>query len=86
MLVALMAQKAEVKYDAAYILPSQIATEINNLGFNATVLEAEAAGHGVCELLVNKTIHPYICPHAYIHPSLHKYIHLSIHIFINSVA
>ena len=52
MLVALMAQKAEVKYDAAYILPSQIASEINNLGFVATVMDAESVGHGVCELMV----------------------------------
>ena len=53
MLVALMAQKAEVKYDPAYILPSQIATEINNLGFVAVVMESESAGHGVCELMVS---------------------------------
>ncbi|KAL3879473.1 hypothetical protein ACJMK2_031769 [Sinanodonta woodiana] len=49
-LVALMAQKAEVKYDAAYILPSQIANKIISIGFNATVLESESLGHGTAEL------------------------------------
>ncbi|KAL3879471.1 hypothetical protein ACJMK2_031767 [Sinanodonta woodiana] len=49
-LVALMAQKAEVKYDAAYILPSQIANKIISIGFNATVLESETLGHGTAEL------------------------------------
>ncbi|XP_033744011.1 copper-transporting ATPase 1-like isoform X2 [Pecten maximus] len=52
-LVALMAQKAEVKYDPAYILPSQIANAITNFGFNATVLENETAGQGIVELLIN---------------------------------
>ncbi|XP_060064791.1 copper-transporting ATPase 1-like [Ylistrum balloti] len=52
-LVALMAQKAEVKYDPAYILPSQIENAINNMGFHATVLENETAGQGVVELLIN---------------------------------
>ncbi|XP_056011755.1 copper-transporting ATPase 1-like isoform X3 [Ostrea edulis] len=51
-LVALMAQKAEVKYDPAYLLPSQIATKISNLGFEATVLENEGFGQGVVELLI----------------------------------
>ena len=51
-LVALMAQKAEVKYDTAYILPSQIASEINNLGFVASVIESETVGNGTCELTV----------------------------------
>ncbi|KAK6173176.1 hypothetical protein SNE40_016680 [Patella caerulea] len=49
-LVALLAQKAEVKYDAAYILPSQIAQAITDLGFNATVMDNEAVGEGVVEL------------------------------------
>ncbi|XP_021371142.1 copper-transporting ATPase 1-like isoform X2 [Mizuhopecten yessoensis] len=52
-LVALMAQKAEVKYDPAYILPSQIANAISNLGFHATVLENEMPGQGIVELLIN---------------------------------
>lgn len=48
-----MAQKAEVKYDPAYILPSTIANKINNLGFTATVLETETAGQASVELQVN---------------------------------
>ncbi|KAK3099390.1 hypothetical protein FSP39_003672 [Pinctada imbricata] len=51
-LVALMAQKAEVKYDPAYILPSQIANKINSLGFDATVLDNEPPGQGSIELLI----------------------------------
>ncbi|XP_048243847.1 copper-transporting ATPase 1-like isoform X3 [Haliotis rufescens] len=51
-LVALMAQKAEVKYDPEYILPSQIANAINDLGFSATVVEQEGDGQGVVELTI----------------------------------
>lgn len=48
-----MAQKAEVKYDPEYILPSQIANAINDLGFSATVVEQEGDGQGVVELTVS---------------------------------
>ncbi|XP_067664088.1 copper-transporting ATPase 1-like isoform X2 [Haliotis asinina] len=51
-LVALMAQKAEVKYDPEYILPSQIATAIDDLGFSASVVEQEGDGQGVVELTI----------------------------------
>ena len=51
-LVSLMAQKAEVKFDPAYIMPSQIANRITEMGFNTTVLESETAGQGVVELQV----------------------------------
>ncbi|XP_064636017.1 copper-transporting ATPase 1-like isoform X2 [Lineus longissimus] len=51
-LVALMAQKAEVKYDPAYIMPSQVAYQIMELGFDATVLESETAGQGTVELSI----------------------------------
>jgi hypothetical protein len=43
-LVALLAQRAEVKYDPAHFLPTQIAGLINNLGFSAEVLETVARG------------------------------------------
>ncbi|CAG2190348.1 ATP7 [Mytilus edulis] len=36
-LVALMAQKAEIKYDPEYILSNQIANRVNDLGFHATI-------------------------------------------------
>jgi hypothetical protein len=48
-----MAQKAEVKYDPAYIMPSQVAFKIMELGFDATVLESETAGQAVVELSVS---------------------------------
>lgn len=51
-LVALMAQKAEVKYDPLRIMPNQIASKISSLGFQATVLETEFLGNGVVELKV----------------------------------
>ena len=43
-LVALLAERAEVKYDPAHLLPTQIAGLINNLGFQAEVLETVARG------------------------------------------
>jgi len=43
-LVALLSQRAEVKYDPSYILPSQIAGFINNLGFQAEILETAVRG------------------------------------------
>ena len=48
-----MAQKAEVKYDPAYIMPSQIANKICELGFDATVLESETVGQASLELHVS---------------------------------
>ena len=53
-LVALMAQKAEIKYDPEYILSNQIANRVNDLGFHATVIESETVGKGTVELLVSK--------------------------------
>ncbi|CAF4431429.1 unnamed protein product [Rotaria socialis] len=43
-LVALLSQRAEVKYDPAHLLPSQIASLINNLGFRAELLDKVARG------------------------------------------
>ncbi|VDH90141.1 Cu+-exporting ATPase [Mytilus galloprovincialis] len=51
-LVALMAQKAEIKYDPEYILSNQIANRVNDLGFHATVMESESLGKGTVELLI----------------------------------
>lgn len=53
-LVALIAGKAEIRYDAAYILPSQIANRITDLGFEASVME-EGAGEGVVNLNVSQS-------------------------------
>ena len=50
--MSLMAQKAEVKYDSAYIMPSQIAHRITELGYNSTVMENETAGRNTVELQV----------------------------------
>ena len=52
-LVALMAAKAEVEYDAAKILPNQIANSISDLGFPSSVIEDES-GAGIIELEVKK--------------------------------
>ncbi|KAH9495203.1 ATPase Cu transporting protein 7A [Bulinus truncatus] len=51
-LVSLMAQRAEVTYDPAYVLPNQIANKVEDLGFSASVIEGEAVGQGTCELTI----------------------------------
>ena len=51
-LVSLMAQRAEIKFDPAYILPSQIASAITELGYPSKVNEAEGLGQGVLDLAV----------------------------------
>ncbi|XP_076467909.1 copper-transporting ATPase 1-like isoform X2 [Babylonia areolata] len=51
-LVSLMAQRAEVKYDPAYILPSTIASAISELGFSAKVNEAEGLGQGTVDVTI----------------------------------
>lgn len=51
-LVALMAEKAEVRYDPAYIMPSQIASKITALGYPASVLEGEQDGRATVEVQV----------------------------------
>jgi len=51
-LVALLAQRAEVKYDPSHLLPTQIATFINNLGFQAEVLETVARGMEIIDINV----------------------------------
>ncbi len=47
-----MAAKAEVEFDPAVVLPSQIANSISDLGFPSTVIEDET-GSGACELEVS---------------------------------
>lgn len=49
-LVGLMAQKAEVKYDPAYILPSNIAAAISDLGYPSTVLDDVSTEYGELNL------------------------------------
>lgn len=51
-LVSLMAQKAEIKYDPAYIMPSQIANRVTEIGYTSTVMESESNQDGLLELLV----------------------------------
>ncbi|XP_054851978.1 copper-transporting ATPase 1 [Eublepharis macularius] len=51
-LVALMAGKAEVRYDPSIIQPSVVAELIRELGFGATVLENYDEGDGILELVV----------------------------------
>uniref|UniRef100_A0A8C9MD50 P-type Cu(+) transporter n=1 Tax=Panthera tigris altaica TaxID=74533 RepID=A0A8C9MD50_PANTA len=51
-LVALMAGKAEVRYNSAIIQPPVIAEFIRELGFGATMIENADEGDGVLELVV----------------------------------
>ena len=53
-LVALMAGKAEVRYNPAVIQPPVIAELIRELGFGAIVIENADEGDGVLELVVSK--------------------------------
>lgn len=52
-LVALMAGKAEVKYDPEVIQPLEIAQLIQELGFEAAVMEDSAGSDGNIELTVS---------------------------------
>ena len=51
-LVSLLAQRAEVKYDPEHLLPNQIAALVSNLGFQAEVLESAARGMEMIDLNV----------------------------------
>uniref|UniRef100_A0A8C0HDN2 P-type Cu(+) transporter n=1 Tax=Chelonoidis abingdonii TaxID=106734 RepID=A0A8C0HDN2_CHEAB len=51
-LVALMAGKAEIKYKPESIQPLEIVQLIQNLGFNATVIEDHTATDGNAELII----------------------------------
>lgn len=53
-LVALMAQKAEIKYDPAYILPSQLASAVSDLGYPSTVIDDVSAEYGELDLHIGK--------------------------------
>ncbi|KAH9495243.1 ATPase Cu transporting protein 7A [Bulinus truncatus] len=51
-LVSLMAQRAEVTYDPTYVLPSQIANKVEDLGLTASVIQGETTGPGTCKLTI----------------------------------
>lgn len=52
-LVSLLGQRAEVKYDPENLLPSQIASLISGLGFQAEVLEQAARGMEIMDINVS---------------------------------
>jgi hypothetical protein len=51
-LVALLAQRAEVKYDEEHLLPSQIAGFITDLGFRAQVLDTATHANDILDVHV----------------------------------
>ena len=50
--MALLAQRAEVKYNPEHFLPSQIAGLITDLGFRAEVIETTVQGIDVIDVTV----------------------------------
>lgn len=56
-LVALMAGKAEVKYDPGLLDPPQIVQLISRLGFGASVMEESTVQDGVLDLSVSVWVH-----------------------------
>lgn len=51
--VALLAQRAEVQYDPAHFLPTQIASLITRLGFQAELLDMTARGMDMIDVNVS---------------------------------
>lgn len=52
-LVALLAAKAEVKFDPLIIQPEEIAASISDLGFPSSVLDDSGSGEGSTEIKVS---------------------------------
>lgn len=52
--MALLSHKAEIKYNPEYIIPSQIANLINELGFRAEVLDSVEQGVDCIDLSVGQ--------------------------------
>ena len=53
-LVALLSQKAEIRFDAAYIMPQQIANIVTELGYPSTVIETNQTNDGEVELRIKR--------------------------------
>ena len=51
-MIALLAAKAEVKYDPGCIQPVDIAASISDLGFPATLMQEPGVGDGEVEVKV----------------------------------
>lgn len=51
-LVALLAQKAEIRFDPAVVQPGQLVELINDMGFEASVIEESPALHGEAEFVI----------------------------------
>lgn len=51
-LVALLSQKAEVKYNPMLVQPSQLVELINGIGFNASIIDNYRTVHGEAEFLI----------------------------------
>lgn len=61
-LIALLAAKAEVRYEARKITATDIAASITELGFPAEVLsDCDGAGHREIQLLVCYNLYKIVC-------------------------
>lgn len=57
MLVALLAEKADIQYDSELTDPSVLVDEIQSLGFGATLLsDSEGYQQGKIDLIVSMTV------------------------------
>lgn len=55
-LVALLAAKAEIRYNPNQIQPEDLAASITDLGFPASVIDETGSGEGVVEIKVNNLL------------------------------
>lgn len=51
-LVALLPQKAEVKYNPSLVQPAQLVDLINSIGFGASIIDDHRSAHGEAEFLI----------------------------------
>ena len=63
--IALLAAKADVKYDSSQISAQELANSISELGFPTSVIDEGGSGEGSIEVMVNMFLFccyfPFLC-------------------------